>query len=76
MPPTHGAVAGWNMVGFNSTATNVTATDYLAGTKCVRIYYSENGTWSLIPGRPYDNPETEPGLAYWVAFTEPETIYP
>jgi hypothetical protein len=69
-------VVGWNMVGFKSTATNVTATDYLAGTEYVRIYYFENGTWYLIPGPPYDNPKMKPGLGYWVAFTAPGTIYP
>jgi hypothetical protein len=64
------------MVGFKSTATNVTATDYLDGTEYVRIYGFENGAWFFIPGPPYDNPKMKPGLGYWVAFTEPGTIYP
>jgi len=76
LPPAYDVVAGWNMVGFKSTATNVTATDYLAGTEYVRIYYFENGAWFFIPGPPYDNPKMKPGLGYWVAFTEPGTIYP
>ena len=76
LPPAYGVVAGWNMVGFKSTATNVTAEDYLAGTEYVRIYYFENDAWFLIPGPPYDNPKMEPGFGYWVAFTEPGAVYP
>jgi len=76
LPPTYDVVAGWNMVGFKSTATNITAEDYLAGTEPVRIYGFENGAWFFIPGPPYNNPKMKPGLGYWVAFTEPGTIYP
>jgi hypothetical protein len=76
LPPTYDVVVGWNMVGFKSTATNVTAQDYLAGTDPVRIYGFENGAWFFIPGPPYNNPKMKPGLGYWVAFTEPGTIYP
>jgi len=79
LPPTYPVVAGWNMVGFKSipwNATNVTAEDYLAGTDPVRIYGFENGSWFFISGPPYDDPKMEPGLGYWVAFTEPGTIYP
>jgi hypothetical protein len=65
---------GWNMVGFKSTATNVAAADYLEGTEYVRIYFFKNGTWDLIP--PQYSEFMEPGLGYWVAFTEPGTIYP
>ena len=43
LPPAHGAVAGWNRVGFKSTASNVTAENYLAGREYVRIYYFKNG---------------------------------
>jgi hypothetical protein len=74
-PPTYDVVVGWNMIGFKSTATNVTADDYLAGTKYVRIYGFKNGSWFFIPGPPYSS-YLEPGLGYWVAFTEPGTIYP
>ncbi|MFC1927274.1 hypothetical protein ACFLW7_01650 [Chloroflexota bacterium] len=74
LPPAYDVVVGWNMVGFKSTATDVAAEDYLDGTEYVRIYYYENGTWSLIPA-PYTD-YMEPGLGYWVAFTEPGTIYP
>ncbi|MGB6874176.1 MAG: hypothetical protein WBE46_08640 [Dehalococcoidia bacterium] len=76
LPPIYNVVAGWNMVGFKSTATNVTAADYLDGTEYVRIYGFENGAWFTIPGPDYDNPKMEPGRGYWVAFTEPGTIYP
>jgi len=77
LPPTYDVVAGWNMVGFKCTvANNVTAKDYLYGTNYVRIYGYKTGTWFLIPGPDYNNPKMEPGLGYWVAFTEPGTIYP
>lgn len=75
LPPTYDVVVGWNMVGFKSTATNVAAEDYLAGTEYVRIYGYKNGAWFFIPGPPYTD-YMEPGLGYWVAFTEPGTIYP
>ena len=75
LPPTYDVVVGWNMVGFKSTATNVTADDYLAGTEYVRIYGFKNGAWFFIPGPPYSS-YLEPGLGYWVAFTAPGTIYP
>jgi len=51
LPLAYDVVVGWNMVGFKSTATNVTAEHYLAGTEYVRIYYFKNGAWFLIPGR-------------------------
>jgi len=79
LPPTYDVVVGWNMVGFKSipwNANNVTAEDYLTGTHPVRIYGYENGTWFFIPGPPYNSPKLKPGLGYWVAFTEPGTIYP
>jgi hypothetical protein len=75
LPPAYDVVADWNMVGFKST-NNATAADYLNGTEYVRIYGYKNGTWFLIPGPNYDTPQMEPGLGYWVAFTEPGTIYP
>jgi hypothetical protein len=64
------------MVGFKSTTANVTAQDYLDGTKHVRLYGFKNGAWFLTPGLPYDNPKMKPDLGYWVAFTAPRTIYP
>jgi hypothetical protein len=75
LPPAHDVAVGGKMVGFKSTATSVTAEDYLEGTEYVRIYGFENGTWFLIPGPPYDDPKMEPGLGYWVAFTKPGTLY-
>jgi hypothetical protein len=74
--PAYDVVVGWNMVGFKSTATNVTAADYLAGTEYVRIYGFKGGDWFVIPGPSYDDPKMELGRGYWVAFTEPGTIYP
>jgi len=73
--PAYSVVVGWNMIGFKSTATNVTAEHYLAGTEYVRICWFKNGAWFLIPGPPYNNP-METGLGHRVAFTEPGTIYP
>jgi len=75
LPPAYDTVVGWNTVRFKSTATNVAAKNYLAGTQYVRIYYFENGTWFTIPGPAYDDP-MKPSLGYWVAFTEPGTIHP
>jgi len=74
LPPAYDVVAGWNMVGFKSTAANVTALTYLDGTDYVRIYLYKNGVWDLIPS-PYSD-FMEPGLGYWVAFTVPGTVYP
>jgi hypothetical protein len=74
LPPAYDVVVGWNMIGFKSTAGNVTAETYLDGTEYVRIYLYKNGAWDLIPS-PYSD-FMEPGLGYWVAFTEPGTIYP
>ena len=74
LPPAYDVVAGWNMVGFKSTATNVTAADYLAGTEPIRIYGFKDDAWFMI-SPPY-NDLMVPGLGYWVAFPEPGTIYP
>jgi len=75
LPPAYDVVVGWNMVGFKAT-TNATAANYLDGTECVRIYGFKDGAWFTIPGPDYDSPEMEPGRGYWMAFTEPGTIYP
>jgi hypothetical protein len=74
LPPTYDVVVGWNMIGFKSTS-NAAAEDYLVGTEYVRIYGYKNGAWFFIAGPPYTG-NMEPGLGYWVAFTEPGTIYP
>jgi hypothetical protein len=76
LPPAYDVVVGWNMVGFKSTANNVTVEDYLAGTEYIRIYGFKDGTWFTIPGTAYNTTMMVPGLGYWVAFTEPGTIYP
>jgi hypothetical protein len=75
LPRAYNVVVGWNMVGFKSTADNVTAQSYLAGTEYVRIYGFNSGAWFTIPGPSY-NTTMVPGLGYWVAFTKPGTIYP
>jgi hypothetical protein len=75
LPPAYDVVVGWNMVGFKAT-NNATAANYLDGTEYVRIYGFKDGAWFTIPGPGYDSPEMEPGRGYWVAFTEPGTIYP
>jgi hypothetical protein len=75
LPPAYDVVVGWNMVGFKSTASNVTAENYLAGTEPVRIYGFKTGAWFLIPGPSY-NTTMVPGLGYWVAFIKAGTIYP
>jgi hypothetical protein len=44
------------------------------GTDYVRTYgfdLGQGGWFSLVDGE-----EMEPGLGYWVAFSEPGTIYP
>jgi hypothetical protein len=76
LPPAYDVVVGWNMVGFKSTADNVTVETYLAGTEYIRIYGFEDGAWFTIPGTAYNTTMMVPGLGYWVAFTEPGTIYP
>jgi len=76
MPPAYDVVLGWNMVGFKSTAINVTIENYLAGTEYIRIYGFNNGAWFTIPGTAYNTTYMVPGRGYWVAFTAPGTIYP
>jgi len=76
MPHDYDVVAGWNMVGFKSTADNVTVEVYLAGTEYIKIYGFEDGAWFTIPGTAYNTTYMVPGLGYWVAFIEPGTIYP
>ena len=72
-PPTYDVVEGWNMVGFRAMG-NMDVEDYLLGTDHVRVYgfdLGQGGWFSLA-----DDEEMEPGLGYWVAFSEPGTIYP
>jgi hypothetical protein len=73
LPPTYDVVEGWNMVGFKSTV-NMTAGNYLDGTDPVRIYgfdITQGGWFPLMTSQ-----NMTPGLGYWVAFSEPGTIYP
>jgi hypothetical protein len=74
IPHDYDVVVGWNMVGFKST-NSTPAKDYLYGTEIARIYGFEDGAWFTIQGPEY-NDNMVPGLGYWVAFTEPGTIYP
>jgi hypothetical protein len=71
MPPYYNVVPGWNMVGFKSMA-NMEAQDYLNRTDWVRIYKFQSGAWGTVQAT--DN--MTPCLGYWVAFSEPGTIYP
>jgi hypothetical protein len=75
-PPVHDVVAGRNMVSFKSTATNVTAADYLEGTKYViGIYGLKNGVRFLIPGPPCDDP-METDLDYgWHSRNQGQSIH-
>lgn len=71
LPPAYSVREGWNMVGFKSMV-NMTAEDYLGGTGVVRIYKFVAGAWEIVPA----SYNMTPGLGYWVAFSEPGTIYP
>ena len=71
MPPSYNVVAGWNMVGFKSMA-KMEAEDYLKRTDWVRIYKFVAGAWGTVQA----THNMTPGLGYWVAFSEPGTIYP
>lgn len=72
-PPAYDVVEGWNMVGFRAME-NMTVEDYLLGTAYVRIYgfdLGQGGWFSLTTGQ-----NMTPSLGYWIAFSEPGTIYP
>ena len=72
LPPAYDVVVGWNMVGFKSIETTITAANYMVGNTWVRIYGFEAGGWELV----LDGDDMEPGMGYWVAFTAAGTIYP
>ena len=72
-PPAYSVVEGWNMVGFRAMEA-MKAEEYLKGTDCVRIYgfdLNQGGWFSLA-----DDGYMEPGLGYWIAFSDAGTIYP
>jgi len=75
LPPSYDMVEGWNLMGFKST-TPKPAEEYLAAiaSKYVMIYGYDDGIYFIAgsPGHEY----LEPGLGYWIAMTEPGTIYP
>jgi hypothetical protein len=73
LPPSYSVVEGWNMIGFRAM-DSMEADTYLMGTDYVRIYGFDldlNGWFSLAASQ-----NMTPGLGYWVAFSEPGTIYP
>jgi len=72
-PPSYSVVKGWNMVGFRSM-DSMKADEYLKGTEYVRIYGFDlkQGGWFPLAF----SANMTPGLGYWVAFSEPGTIYP
>ena len=74
VPPSYDVLEGWNLIGFKST-TPKPAAEYLAGIagNYVIIYGYDAGFFIAgAPGHEY----LEPGLGYWIAMTEPGTIYP
>ena len=75
LPPAYDVVVGWNMVGFKSTATNITAEIYLDGTGYVRIYYFENGAWFLIPGRLMMTPWSQASATGWHSQSQEQFIH-
>jgi len=71
VPPSYSVREGWNMIGFKSQ-NGMAVEDYLAGTSAVRVLEFHNGEWKSL-GK---TAMMTPGLGYWVAFSEPGTIYP
>ena len=73
VPPSYPVVKGWNMVGFRSMI-DMAANEYLKGTTSVRIYGFDlkQGGWFPLAA----SANMTAGLGYWVAFSEPGTIYP
>jgi len=72
-PPTYDVVAGWNLIGFKSTSPR-TAGDYLAAIdgKYTIMYGYASGVFFVVQR----DDLLQPGLGYWIAVTEPGTIYP
>ena len=65
---------GWNMVGFKSTQTNITAADYLTGINGKYSgVYRYAGNYVLVDST---NPLMSPGTGYWVNMTANGTITP
>lgn len=75
LPPAYGVVTGWNLIGFKKTHP-MPAREYLAGIdeSVVRIYGFYDGAYFIV--RLDQPPPMQPGLGYWLAVTEPGTIYP
>jgi len=68
--PAYPVVEGYNLMGFKST-TPMTVSEYLLGVEYVRIYEYVDGYHMLTAS---DN--MMPGRGYWIAVSEPGTIYP
>jgi hypothetical protein len=76
LPPAYDMVAGWNMVGLKSTATDVSAEDYLEGTEYVRICGFKNGAWFLIPDRPMKTPRwSQASVTGWHSRNQEQLIH-
>jgi len=73
VPPVYSVYEGWNLIGFKSTTPRL-AGDYLAalGETVTIIYGFADGFYFIVESTDL----MEPGLGYWIAVTEPGTIYP
>ena len=73
LPPAYDLVTGWNLIGFKESQ-GMLSNVYLDGIEdtVVRIYgYWDGVYFTLHMGDPM-----YPGCGYWIAVTEPGTIYP
>lgn len=68
--PMYPVVEGWNLIGFKETYY-MTVEDYLAGVEYVRVYEFIDG-YNALSATDY----MIPGRGYWIAVSEPGTIYP
>lgn len=68
--PAYPVVEGWNLIGFKST-TPMTVDEYLAGVDYVRVYEFID-VYSVLSA----TDDMTPGRGYWMAASDPGTIYP
>lgn len=75
LPPSYGVLPGWNLIGFKSTVAK-SPVEYLAGIagKYVMIYGYDGGSYYIV-GSP-GHEMMQPCHGYWIAVTQPGTIYP
>ena len=72
-PRAYSLAAGWNLIGFKETEP-MTVSEYLRGVPYIRVIAFDPGTGRyVILG---DNDLLIPGYGYWVALSEPGTIFP